>query len=151
MNQLRVEHRLIQILLGTVGSAAILIGAMIFSFGVLWTLHFFESLFNFATGQTIAPEPTAVAVTIDNEFRFYSVFWLSYGALLLWTAWEIQRRWNWVPILFGLFFLGGIGRVISHLTLGAPHPLFVVLMGTELAIPVVAALLYARTKPDVIG
>ena len=64
--------------------------------------------------------------------------------LLLWVARNIFAQLRRVPILMGLFFMGGVGRALSHLFVGAPHPAFTVLMVGELVVPVLAGILYAR-------
>jgi hypothetical protein len=151
MNELRIEHRIIQILLGAVGATALVVGVMIFFLGFLRTLHLFEAAFTSLTGQSAALEPATLSVTVDNEFRFYATIWFGYGTVLLWVAHRIKMRMHWVPFLFGLFFIGGIGRAISHAFLGAPHPFIVSLMIFELVIPAVAAVLYARIPKNLNG
>jgi hypothetical protein len=141
---MRVEHRLLQGLLAPLGLAALTIGGMIFTFGVVQTLHFFENAYGVSLSQPVVLEPQTVSVTIDNEFRFYAVFWFSYGVLCLWAAKGIVERLRLVPLLFGIFFLGGIGRAISCFVLGWPHPLFVVLMAIELIGPILGAAVYLR-------
>jgi hypothetical protein len=42
-----------------------------------------------------------------------------------------------LPLLLALFFAGGIGRVLSVLTLGPANSLFSLLMWTELTLPIV--------------
>ena len=143
MNELRIEHRIIQVLMVVLGIAAVGIGAMVFLMGVQF-IQLTESSFNFAIGQSIPLDPAEVSPTIDNEFRFYSIFWLSYGGLVLWVARNILAQLRLVPILVGLFFIGGIGRALSHIFVGAPHPAFVALMVIELVAPVFVVILYTR-------
>lgn len=109
MNKLSVEHRIIQVLMLGVGVAAVVIGSMVFVMGVQ-VIQLTESSFNLATGLAIPPDPAMISPTLDNEFRFYAVFWFSYGVILLWVARNILAQLRFVPILMGLFFLGGIGR-----------------------------------------
>jgi hypothetical protein len=143
MNDLRIEHRIIQVSMVALGIAAVGIGAMVFLMGVQF-IQLTESSFNFATGQSNPVDPTTISPTIDNEFRFYSIFWLSYGVLALWVARNILAQLRLVPTLVGLFFIGGIGRALSHIFVGAPHPAFIVLMVVELVTPVLVAILYIR-------
>lgn len=143
MNELRIEHRIIQVMMAALGIAAVGIGTMVFLTGVqfIWLT---EASFNFASGQSIPVDPATISPTIDNEFRFYSIFWLSYGVLVLWVARNILTQLRRVPILVGLFFIGGIGRALSLILVGAPHPAFIVLMIVELVTPVLMAILYTR-------
>ena len=143
MNELRIEHRIIQVSMAALGIAAIGIGTMVFLMGVqfIWLT---EASFIFASGQSIPVDPATISPTIDNEFRFYSIFWLSYGVLVLRVARNILAQIRRVPILVGLFFIGGIGRALSLIFVGAPHPAFIVLMIVELVTPVLVAILYTR-------
>jgi hypothetical protein len=45
-----------------------------------------------------------------------------------------------------VFWLGGVGRVISYFAVGAPHPLFSVLMWIEIALPIALLALSYRSK-----
>jgi hypothetical protein len=143
MNELRIEYRVIQVAMAALGIAAVGISIMVFLTGVqfIWLT---EASFNFASGQAIPVDPATISPTIDNEFRFYSIFWLSYGVLDLWVARNILAQLRRVPILVGLFFMGGIGRALSLIFVGAPHPAFILLMIVELVTPVLVAILYTR-------
>jgi uncharacterized protein DUF4345 len=143
MNELRIEHRIIRVLMVVLGIAAVGIGAMVFLIGVQF-IQLTESSFNFATGQSIPVDPAAISPTIDNEFRFYSIFWLSYGVVVLWVARNILAQLRLVPLLVGLFFIGGVGRALSHIFVGTPHPAFIGLMVIELVAPVFVLILYTR-------
>ena len=143
MNESRVEQRVIQILMFGMGIAAVGIGAMVFLMGAP-VIHLTESLFNLAVSRAIPPDPAVISPTVDSEFRFYAIFWLSYGGLVVWAARNIRTQLRLAPILMGLFFLGGIGRILSYIFVGAPHPAFVGLMVVELVAPVGVALLYVR-------
>jgi hypothetical protein len=45
-----------------------------------------------------------------------------------------------------VFFVGGVGRAISCVQVGAPHPLFLNLMAIELIVPPIFLLLYVRAR-----
>jgi hypothetical protein len=45
-----------------------------------------------------------------------------------------------------VFFAGGVGRAISHLSVGTPHPFFTVLMAIELLLPPVLVLLWLAAR-----
>ena len=143
MKEPRIEHRIIRVLMVVLGIGAVGIGAMVFLIGVQF-IQLTESSFNFATRQSIPVDPATISPTIDNEFRFYSIFWLSYGVLALWVARNILAQLRLVPILVGVFFIGGIGRALSHIFVGTPHPAFIGLMVIELVAPVLVVILYTR-------
>jgi hypothetical protein len=84
---------------------------------------------------------------IDSEMRFYSVLWVAYGATALWVARALPRRVVQLRLMLVVFMLGGVGRAISHLVVGAPHPLFAALMWAEIILPpALIGLSYAGSK-----
>ena len=71
-----------------------------------------------------------------------------HGLVLLHIARRLPATLGWIPPTAALFFLGGIGRAISWLAVGAPHPFFLLLMVIELVLPLVfLALWQAADKP----
>lgn len=120
--------------LGALGISAVCIGIMFFFFGAQFTADFFNFLPRlFITTAAIEGFDTA---DIDGEFRFYSVFWIAYGGFLVYTAKYLNKMINWIPLLAGLFFMGGVGRVLSILQYGEPHILFQILLAVELSLPI---------------
>lgn len=127
------------------GGSALIIGLMIFLIGP----HATASLFGSASGLVLGAEAYSGGldnVNVDSEMRFYSVFWIAYGIGLLWATANRLQHSVWVYSALGLFFLGGIGRLISFFVVGAPDPLFTALMAIELVVPTIAAIIYAMAK-----
>jgi hypothetical protein len=131
------------------GVAAILIGSSIFLAGPDWTGQMFVLAL-----RAVAPEtPTLEGLhhaNVDSELRFYAALWFAYGALALWVARDLPERVQWLRIMLAVFLLGGVGRAISWVAVGAPHPLFQLLMLIEIALPpALIALSYntARGRP----
>jgi hypothetical protein len=122
------------------GSAALLICLSIMVPGPAFTASSAEHLFDLLTGYR-GPDSGAWPATMDSELRFYAPFWGAYGLLLLDTARNPWRRANRILLLAGVFFAGGLGRAISWLAVGRPHPFFVLLMAIELVLPPVIVLL----------
>lgn len=79
---------------------------------------------------------------VDSEIRTLSPFLIAYGVLVFLTAKHLRTHIYYVPHLLLLFVAAGLGRVISHLTVGTAHPLFYVLLGVEVGIPVLLFLIY---------
>ena len=57
---------------------------------------------------------------LDSNLRFFGGVWLGLGLALLWTVPAIEQhgtlfRWLWAAV-----FLGGVGRLLSWLVIGAP-------------------------------
>ena len=82
----------------------------------------------------------------DSELRFYSVFFVAYGVAVYYVAQNFEAQHRWLPVLAGLFVLGGLARLLSWVTLGAPHPLFIFLCALELGVPILLITLYAISR-----
>jgi len=117
-----------------IGLAALAIGTSMFLLGPALTGAFFGGLLAAVAGTPQAVDDLA-AVNVDTELRFYSVFWIAYGGCLIAVARALAERIAQARLLLAVFFAGGVGRVLSYAIAGAPHPLFVVLMWVELALP----------------
>jgi hypothetical protein len=84
----------------------------------------------------------AWSATIDSQLRFYAAFWGAYGIALLVIVTNTEPHLDLVPWLAAVMFAGGVGRAISFVTAGAPHPFFTALMVSELLGPPVLILLW---------
>jgi hypothetical protein len=93
------------------------------------------SLVQVALGIAAIPGAGPGNATLDSEHRFYAVFFLAFGLALLWCLQDLSGRARLIQGLMALFFLGGLTRVLSALTTGLPHPLFVGLGVIELLLP----------------
>lgn len=82
----------------------------------------------------------------DSELRFYSVFWVAYAGVIFYAlreGWSGRR----LSLLAGLFFLGGVARLLSLVMVGAPDGLFLIMLALELTLPpIIAGLLYASRR-----
>jgi Domain of unknown function (DUF4345) len=57
---------------------------------------------------------------LDSNLRFFAGVWLGLGIALLWTVPTIERHTTLFRSVWGAVFLGGVGRLLSMLSLGAP-------------------------------
>jgi hypothetical protein len=88
-------------------------------------------------GASAIPGSTGgVEATVDNELRFFSVFWLAYGAFCFWVARNIQAQYKFIPAIALAFFVGGLGRLISMFSAGPPASILIPAMILEFVIPV---------------
>lgn len=110
-----------------------------------------------ATGQIFADALQAVfrdtprqialgGADVDNEMRFYAVLWMAYGGVAVWVVRSLHERVALLRVMLCIFMLGGLGRAVSYLAVGASHLLFVVLMWIELVLPPVPLLLSLRVS-----
>ncbi len=129
------QLNLLKVGLYGLGIGAIAIGALMFLFGSDFTGRFFANVLA-TVGGSDQSLTSLSGPDVDSELRFYSVFWIAYGAFVLKTARELPAQIGRAQFLLILFLLGGIGRVLSHVAIGAPHSLFTVLMWVELSLPI---------------
>lgn len=80
--------------------------------------------------------------TVDNELRFFSVFWLAYGGFCFWVARNIQAQHTFIPLIALAFFVGGLGRLMSMLTVGTPAAVLIPAMILEFVIPIIIYSIY---------
>ncbi len=83
-----------------------------------------------------------VEATVDNELRFFSIFWIAYGAFCFWVAKNIKDQSVFIPVIAMVFFLGGVGRLMSMLLVGPPASILIPAMILELVLPMVIYALY---------
>ncbi|MFT7372877.1 MAG: hypothetical protein ACI9T9_001569 [Oleiphilaceae bacterium] len=89
-------------------------------------------------GASAIPGSTGGAeATVDNELRFFSVFWLAYGGFCFWVARNIQAQYTFIPPIALAFFIGGLGRLISMLSVGSPATILIPAMILEFVIPII--------------
>ncbi len=138
-----MKSRILALSLFLLGLSAVCIGLSIIGFGPDKTARFFASLVE-TLGGTKIPITDFDSVNVDNEFRFYSVFWVAYGGFLIQTSRNLSKYGQRVPLLLGLFFLGGLSRLFSYNAYGTPHTLFSILLIIEITLPVILYLLFRR-------
>ncbi|MGD0189453.1 MAG: DUF4345 domain-containing protein [Rhizomicrobium sp.] len=59
---------------------------------------------------------------VDSNLRFFAGVWLGLGVSIYWLIPHIERQTTLFRAVWGMIFLGGIGRLLSMLLL-APPPL----------------------------
>ncbi len=133
-----------RVLMGLLGPTAVAIGLSILLAGAQTVGSLGESAFNVLSGSTTASPPWPP--TMDSELRFYAALFLGFGVLCGRTALNPARHAGDVPWLMLVFFIGGLGRALSWLSVGPPHPFFLSLMTMELALPPVVILLWSMDR-----
>jgi hypothetical protein len=99
--------------------------------------------------QMIAGADAVVGVEVadesaESELRFLSAFWAALGCVSLWLVPRVETQPMAVRAVAAALFAGGIARVISLISVGAPHPLLTVLMAIELIAPPIIIAAQAR-------
>lgn len=92
-------------------------------------------------GATIGVQPQ-----IDNELRFFAMFWVAYGGFCFWISRSIRERGHFIPFIAVVFLLGGIGRLFSLITVGSPGSFLIGAMILEFVLPVVVYVIYKKRR-----
>ena len=62
---------------------------------------------------------------LDSNLRFFGGTWLGLGLAVWWLIPAIEKRGSTFRILWGMIFLGGIGRALSMIFAGLPPAPFI--------------------------
>ena len=97
-------------------------------------------------GADSVPSPGDPSPNLESELRFYSVWWIGAGLFLLWLAPRVEERTLELRAFSALLFLSGLSRVLAALDTDWPSTGQIVLMGFELALPVVLVMWLAHLR-----
>lgn len=84
--------------------------------------------------------PDGVTADLDNQYRYFSGMYLVVSFMLWSIIPAIEKHGRTLLMISAAIIIGGLGRVVSYMTLGAPARDLVVGMGIELVVPVVFVL-----------
>jgi uncharacterized membrane protein HdeD (DUF308 family) len=83
------------------------------------------------------PEPGLISqASVDNELRFMSVFWVSFGVYCLTISKSVRENKKSISYIALIFFCSGVARLLSFFQSGEPIQLFVGAMALELCLPI---------------
>ena len=77
-------------------------------------------------------EPPRVPL-LDTNLRFYSGLWLVLGIAILATVRTFEHHKDVYSLIWAMLFVGGVGRMMSLITVGTPPFPIVALMILELS------------------
>ncbi len=116
--------RILQIILAVIGLIATMTGLWGMIVGL--TDGFYEvSLGHYTQGNII----------LDSNLRYFSGLWLGLGLILFWLIPAIEQQKAMFRLIAGMIFIGGIGRVMSMMSLGNPSLAFIIFTLLELLFP----------------
>lgn len=96
------------------------------------------------TGLNLVPDVTHIEAAVDNEFRFFSVFWLAYGCFLVWVSRDLPVRKGFIPALALTVFIAGVARMLSTYLVGYANDIYFYGAVVELIVPIIWFVLYKR-------
>lgn len=134
---------LVRICLFALSIAAVVIGIMIYGVGPHRTATIFSHLLA-AIGLENSYSGDLNTPNTSSEMRFFAVFWAAYGVFIFQTTRATKLVKTKIWIILGLFFLGGVGRVIGIAQGDTPDGLFVGLMWVELIAPLAVGAMALR-------
>lgn len=91
---------------------------------------------------------------VDSQNRFYGVAFTLYGILLFVCATDIDKYQTILRTLLWVFFASGCARLVSIVTHGLPSNIVLVLLTTELLLPLLCIVWLRKTlisTPNVKG
>ena len=94
-----------------------------------------------------APVHLAPSAVLDSNLRFFGGVWLGLGIALYWLIPRIEKETVLFRALWGMIFIGGIGRLLSMRELTPPWP-FIAFTTLEIFVGPILILWQARlAKP----
>ena len=78
-----------------------------------------------------------VTAEVDSEMRFYAVWYVVAGALLLRATRRVESGTWTIRLIAAAFFVAGCSRILSWVVVGRPHLSQLILMVIELILPLV--------------
>ncbi|MEZ5946357.1 MAG: DUF4345 domain-containing protein [Hyphomonas sp.] len=81
--------------------------------------------------------PGGVTIDLDNQYRYFSGMYLTMTLLIWYMIPSIEKHGRLMAIVCIGIFVGGLGRVISMMTMGMPSQTQLVAVGIEMVVPVV--------------
>ena len=97
-------------------------------------------LLGFVWADPLSPDLSSV--DSDSELRFYSVFFLVFGCFVLRAGRNFLNSGHHIPLLLAIFFMGGLARLLSWVSVGRPEALFQFLMYLEITVPIMLGVLF---------
>lgn len=86
----------------------------------------------------------AVSTALDSQYRYLAGVYIAVGLMILWSAGDIRGRANFLRFAMLAWFIGGLGRAVSWMTVGEPASWQVSGMVVELVVPVLLLLWQRR-------
>jgi hypothetical protein len=118
--------------------------------GLAWAMGgacFPIGLVHLLGGNASVPGLADAGPTVDSRERFYGALFAGYGAAWLWVAAQRPIPAGPVRRLTAVFWLGGLGRLLSLGVAGRPQSFQRVLTGVEIALPPVLLGLAGAEEP----
>ncbi|WP_299150256.1 DUF4345 domain-containing protein [uncultured Tateyamaria sp.] len=94
----------------------------------------FYGVLNHRVGRAFLP-PEAINAAIDSQFRYQSGIYFGLAVMVWYAIPRIDREVALFRMIALAIFVGGLGRVLSWVTVGQPDAIMSGAMALELAVP----------------
>ena len=118
-------------------------------FYVVAALHLVFGLSADAMLGAAVPLEVSSEPSLSSQNRFYGVAFALYGIVLQLCARDIKANEALFKAAMSVFFLAGVARLVPWVQYGSPAPMVIVLLASELLVPVVPLSWYARLRSAV--
>jgi hypothetical protein len=98
-------------------------------------------------GPVAEPGGEVISPSLDSEYRFAHVIWIGAGVVLWWSLRRAAQRALVTRVVLLIAAAGGIGRIISAVLYGLPHPVFIAAGCVELFVVPLVVLWHSRVFP----
>jgi hypothetical protein len=88
-----------------------------------------------------------VDAALDSTYRYFGGVYLGVALLALWCLPRIEARANALVFATGAIFLGGVGRLISAVDVGAPTNATWLVLVIEMGAVFLALIMRSRIRP----
>ncbi len=138
----------IQVIFFLLGIACIAIAFSHYFFGPEFVLNATQDLFA-RFGLPYEQIDSFGDPNVDSELRFYAVYFAAFGTLCLYVFRKPFMHRKLAIALMSVFFIGGIGRVLSYFAVGAPAPVMIALGSIEIIFPpIVLIIIWSLCRVD---
>ncbi len=114
---------------------------------VLGVVPIATGLFAVIGGPPAEPGGEVISPSLDSEYRFAHVIWIGAGVVLWWSLRRPAERALTTRVVLVIAAAGGIGRIISAVLYGLPHPVFIAAGVVELVVVPLVVLWHGRVFP----
>ena len=98
------------------------------------------------SGMASADPAATLSAAVDNQYRYMSGVYILVSFLLWYAIPKIEQHFTLMALVVAALVIGGIGRVLSHITLGPGSPQQWTGMFIELGSPVLLVWLWFVVK-----
>jgi hypothetical protein len=98
------------------------------------------------SGMASADPAATISAAVDNQYRYMSGVYILVSMLLWYAIPKIEQHFTLMALVCAALFIGGLGRLVSHMTIGPGTPQQWAGMFIELGSPILLVWLWFVVK-----